>query len=55
VQPPDALASGVGGTLRAAWLSGFLAGPGQQGGLDFRQSTHFLGEFGPRGTRSCGM
>jgi hypothetical protein len=43
VKPPDVLVLGVGGTLGEAWLSGFLAGAGQQGGIDFRQSAHFVG------------
>jgi NTE family protein len=43
VKPPDVLVLGVGGTLGEAWLSGFLAGAGQQGGIDFRQSEHFVG------------
>jgi NTE family protein len=43
VKPPDVLVLGVGGTLGEAWLSGFLAGAGQQGGVDFRQSLHFVG------------
>jgi hypothetical protein len=29
--------------VREAWLSGFLAGAGQQGGTGFRQSAHFAG------------
>lgn len=37
------LVLGVGGTLGEAWLSGFLAGAGQQCGVDFRQSGHFVG------------
>ena len=36
VKPPDVLVLGVGGTLGEAWLSGFLAGAGQQGDIDFR-------------------
>jgi len=43
VEPPDVLVLGVGGTLGEAWLSGFLAGAGRQGGVDFRQSGHFVG------------
>jgi NTE family protein len=43
VKPPDVLVLGVGGTLGEAWLSGFLAGAGQEGGIDFRQSAHFVG------------
>jgi NTE family protein len=43
VKPPDVLVLGAGGTLGEAWLSGFLAGAGQQGGTDFRQSPHFVG------------
>jgi len=43
VKPPDVLVLGVGGTLGEAWLSGFLAGAGQQGDIDFRQSAHFVG------------
>jgi NTE family protein len=43
VKPPDVLVLGVGGSLGEAWLSGFLAGAGQQGGIDFRQSAHFVG------------
>src|SRR5215472_4214478 len=43
VKPPDVLVLGVGGTLGEAWLSGFLAGAGQQGGIDFRQSTQLVG------------
>jgi len=43
VKPPDVLVLGVGGTLGEAWLSGFLAGAGQQGGIDFRHSAHFVG------------
>jgi hypothetical protein len=31
VKPPDVLVLGAGGTLGEAWLSGFLAGAGQQG------------------------
>jgi len=37
------LVLGAGGTLGEAWMSGFLAGAGQQGGIDFRQSPHFVG------------
>jgi hypothetical protein len=66
VKPPDVLVLGAGGTLREAWLSGFLAGAGQQGGTGFRQSAHFAGTsagsivtarlaLGPRGTPHCGM
>ncbi len=43
VKQPDVLVLGVGGTLGEAWLSGFLAGAGQQGGIDFRQSAHLVG------------
>jgi hypothetical protein len=43
VKPPDVLVLGVSGTLREAWLSGFLASAGQQGGIAFRQSAHFAG------------
>ena len=43
MKPPDVLVLGVGGTLGEAWLSGFLAGAGQRGGIDFRQSAHFVG------------
>jgi NTE family protein len=43
VKPPDVLVLGVGGTLGEAWLSGFLAGAGQQSGIDFRHSAHFVG------------
>ena len=43
MKPPDVLVLGAGGTLREAWLSGFLAGAGQQGGIGFRQSAHFAG------------
>jgi NTE family protein len=43
VKPPDVLVLGVGGTLGEAWLSGFLAGAGQRGGIDFRRSAHFVG------------
>ena len=43
MKPPDVLVLGAGGTLGEAWLSGFLAGAGQQGGIDFRRSPHFVG------------
>ena len=43
MKPPDVLVLGAGGTLGEAWLSGFLAGVGQQGGIGFRQSAHFAG------------
>ena len=43
MKPPDVLVLGAGGTLGEAWLSGFLAGARQQGGIDFRQSPHFVG------------
>ncbi|MBO0813878.1 MAG: patatin-like phospholipase family protein [Actinobacteria bacterium] len=43
MNPPDVLVLGVGGTLGEAWLSGFLAGAGQEGGIDFRQSAHLVG------------
>lgn len=43
MKPPDVLVLGVGGTLGEAWLSGFLAGAGQQGDIDFRQSAYFVG------------
>lgn len=43
MKPPDVLVLGVGGTLGEAWLSGFLAGAGEHGGIDFRQSAHLVG------------
>jgi NTE family protein len=43
VKPPDVLVLGVGGTLGEAWLSGFLAGAEQQGGVDFRRAGYFVG------------